>query len=108
MNISLWYYCYLWKYYCYLWKQVLLLLFVEILLLFVEIGTIVICGNRYYCYLWKQVLLLFVEIGTYYCYFSQHKGKSQKKWAGPEELWNDKKQQAALEHQKQRRERGIE
>tara|TARA_Y100000287_G_scaffold145039_1_gene119824 strand:+ start:123 stop:278 length:156 start_codon:yes stop_codon:yes gene_type:complete len=51
-----------------------------------------------------------VEIGTIViCYFSQHKGKSQKKWAGPEELWNDKKQQqAALEHQKQRRERGIE
>ena len=45
----------------------------------------------------------------YYCYFSQRKRKSQKKWAGPEELWNDKKQQqAALEHQKQRRERGIE
>ena len=67
-----------------------------------DINTIVICGNTYYCYLWKQVHM-------YYCYFSQHKGKSQKKWAGPEELWNDKKQQqAALEHQKQRSERGIE
>ena len=55
-----------------------------------------------------RMLWLFVEIGTYYCYFSQHKGKSQKKWAGSEELWNDKKQQPALEHHKQRRERGIE
>ena len=58
--------------------------------------------------LFVEILLLFVEIGTYYCYFSQHKGKSQKKWAGPEELWNDKQQQAALEHHKQRSERGIE
>ena len=56
--------------------------------------------------LFVETLLLFVE--TLLLFFSTHKGKSQKKWAGPEELWNDKKQQAALEHQKQRRERGIE
>ena len=80
-----------------------LVLVVALLLLFVEIGTDYCYLWKYYCYLWK-----FVEIGTDCCYFSQHKGKSQKKWAGPEELWNDKQQQPALEHQKQRRERGIE